>query len=66
MDSLRDLLHKIQTEDSEKAFRELFDLQYDRLFRLSFYYLQNDEWAKETAFEAYCRQGRSECSPGYE
>ncbi|MBP5344758.1 MAG: RNA polymerase sigma-70 factor [Bacteroidales bacterium] len=51
MDSLRDLLHKIQTEDSEKAFRQLFDLQYDRLFRLSFYYLQNDDWAKEVAMD---------------
>ena len=49
--SIQQLLHKIQDEDSETAFRQLFDLWYERLFRASFYLLQDDEWAKEVALD---------------
>ena len=46
-----ELLHKVQTEDSEIAFRQLFDQQYDRMFRLSYYFLQHDDWAQEVALD---------------
>ena len=45
------LLQKIRQEDSEQAFRCLFDLQYDRLFRIAFFYLQRDDWAEEVALD---------------
>ncbi|MCR5361453.1 MAG: sigma-70 family RNA polymerase sigma factor [Bacteroidales bacterium] len=45
------LLRQIKDEDSETAFRQLFDLQYDRLFRRAVFLLRNDDWAKEVALD---------------
>ncbi|MCR5395755.1 MAG: sigma-70 family RNA polymerase sigma factor [Bacteroidales bacterium] len=44
------LLYKIK-QDDERAFRELFDQQYDRLYRLAYYYLQRADWAEEVALD---------------
>ena len=46
-----ELLHKVQKEDSELAFRQLFDQQYDRMFRMAYFFLQRDEWAEEVALD---------------
>ena len=42
-----ELLKEIQKHDSQQAFRSLYDMYYDRFFRIAFYYLQRDEWAQE-------------------
>lgn len=47
----QELLHQIQRNDSEEAFRTLFDTQYDRMFRIAYYFLQDDEWAKEVVLD---------------
>lgn len=47
------LLKEIQTHDSEEAFRSLYNMYYDRLFRIAFYYLQRDEWAQETVLDVF-------------
>ena len=41
----------MQKEDSELAFRQLFDQQYDRMFRMAYFFLQRDEWAEEVALD---------------
>ena len=45
-----ELLKEIQKHDSQQAFRSLYDMYYDRFFRIAFYYLQRDEWAQEPRF----------------
>lgn len=50
---ITNLLKKIQKEDSEKAFRSLYDMYYDRFFRIAFYYLQRDEWAQEVTLDVF-------------
>lgn len=47
------LLNDIQKHDSEQAFRSLYNLYYDRFFRIAFYYLQRDEWAQEVALDVF-------------
>lgn len=48
-----DLLKEIQKHDSEQAFRSLYNLYYDRFFRIAFYYLQRDEWAQEVTLDVF-------------
>lgn len=50
MDAIN-LLIQMREEDSEPAFRALFDMQYPRLFRIAYYYLQDDNLAKETTLD---------------
>lgn len=45
------LLRQIREQDSEPAFRVLFDMHYERMFRIAYYLLQNDDWAKEVALD---------------
>lgn len=47
----KELLEEIRNNDSERAFRALFDLHYDRLFRVAIYFLQNDDLAKEVSLD---------------
>lgn len=51
MDQTSQLIHQIREQDSEPAFRALFDAQYPRMFRIAFYYLQNDDLAKEVTLD---------------
>lgn len=48
-----ELLKEIQKHDSQQAFRSLYDMYYDRFFRIAFYYLQRDEWAQEVIFRCF-------------
>ncbi len=38
-------------QDEEKAFEEVFNFYYPRLYRYAFRYLKNDFWAEELAME---------------
>lgn len=46
-----ELLRLIQEQDSEPAFRALFDLHYARMFRIAYYFLQDDDLAKEVTLD---------------
>lgn len=46
-----DLLQKIREQDSEPAFRALFDCHYARMFRIAYYYLQDNDLAKEVTLD---------------
>ena len=50
---LTELIKKIQKHDSESAFQELYDLCYNRFFRIAFFYLQRDEWAQEVVLDVF-------------
>ena len=47
------LLEEIKRHNSQTAFRELYDLYYNRLFRIAFYYLHTDEWAQEVVLDVF-------------
>ena len=48
-----DIYHHINLwlQDEEKAFEEVFNFYYPRLYRYAFRYLKNDFWAEELAME---------------
>lgn len=45
------MLRRIREQDSEPAFRALFDGQYPRLFRVAYFYLQAEDLAKEVTLD---------------
>lgn len=47
----QELLQQIRDNDSESAFKALFEGNYDRMFRIAVYFLQNDDWAKEVVLD---------------
>lgn len=47
------LFRLIKVEDSERAFHRLFTLHYERLYRIAFFYLQREDWAKEAALDVF-------------
>lgn len=45
------LLRQIREQDSEPAFRALFDRHYARMFRIAYYFLQDDDLAQEVTLD---------------
>lgn len=52
---VRRYLRQMKDEDSQRAFRSFYDLTYDRLFRIAFYYVKNEEWAQEIVLDVFMR-----------
>nr|WP_302828876.1 RNA polymerase sigma-70 factor [uncultured Bacteroides sp.] len=52
---VRRYLRQMKDEDSQRAFREFYDLTYDRLFRIAFYYVKREEWAQEIVLDVFMR-----------
>ncbi|MBQ9498772.1 MAG: RNA polymerase sigma-70 factor [Bacteroidaceae bacterium] len=50
---IRRYLRLMKEEDSETAFRDFFNLTYDRLFRIAYHYVKRDDWAQEVMLDAY-------------
>lgn len=48
-----ELLRQMQEQDSEPAFRILFDRHYARMFRIAYYFLQDDNLAKEVTLDVF-------------
>lgn len=46
-----ELLRQMREQDSEPAFRVLFDHHYARMFRVAYYFLQDDAMAKEVTLD---------------
>ena len=49
---------KISTEneqDSQSAFREFYDMTYDRLFRIAYYYTHHEEWSQEIVLDVFMK-----------
>lgn len=52
---VRRYLRQMKDEDSQRAFRGFYDLTYDRLFRIAYYYVKHDEWAQEIVLDVFMR-----------
>lgn len=47
------LLTKLKDHAIEDDFRRLYDLLYDRFFRIAIYYLKKEEWAQEVVLDVF-------------
>lgn len=50
---MKQLLHKIQYEDDQKAFRELYQLLFFRLYQFAFSYLKEKQNAEEIVNDVF-------------
>jgi RNA polymerase sigma-70 factor (ECF subfamily) len=47
------LLIELKRSESQQDFRLLYDLLYDRFFRIANYYLKREEWAQEVVMDVF-------------
>ena len=52
---VRKLLRQMQEWDSQTAFRKFYDLTYDRLFRIAYYYVKREEWSQEIVLDVFLK-----------
>ncbi|MBQ9884483.1 MAG: RNA polymerase sigma-70 factor [Bacteroidaceae bacterium] len=50
---IRRFLREMSEDSSEQAFRSFYDLTYDRLFRIAYYFVQNHDLAQEAVLDAF-------------
>lgn len=48
---VRRYLRKMSEQDSQTAFRDFYDMTYDRLFRIAYYYTHHEEWSQEIVLD---------------
>ena len=48
---VRKLLRRMKELDSQTAFRAFYDMTYDRLYRIAYYYVKREEWSQEIVLE---------------
>lgn len=51
--TISEALNFIKSESSERAFRFIFDTQYERMFRTAFFYTKDDEMAREVVLDVF-------------
>lgn len=52
---VRKLLRQMKNNDSQRAFRRFYDMTYDRLFRIAYYYTKHEEWAQEIVIDVFMK-----------
>ena len=52
---VRRYLRKMSEQDSQPAFREFYDMTYDRLFRIAYYYTHHEEWSQEIVLDVFMK-----------
>ena len=52
---VRKLLRQMKEWDSETAFHQFYNMTYDRLFRIAYYYVHRDEWAQEIVLDVFLK-----------
>ena len=52
---VRKLLRQMKEQDSQTAFRDFYDMTYDRLFRIAYYYVKQEEWSQEIVLDVFLR-----------
>lgn len=50
---IRRYLREMSEDSSEQAFHSFYDLTYDRLFRIAYYFVHNHDLAQETVLDAF-------------
>lgn len=52
---VRRYLRKMCEQDSQTAFRDFYDMTYDRLFRIAYYYTHHEEWSQEIVLDVFMK-----------
>lgn len=52
---VRRYLRQMKDENSEQAFRGFYELTYDRLFRIAYYYVKHKDGAQEIVLDVFMR-----------
>lgn len=52
---VRKLLRHMKELDSQTAFRDFYKMTYDRLFRIAYYYVKQEEWSQEIVLDVFMR-----------
>jgi RNA polymerase sigma-70 factor (ECF subfamily) len=50
---VRKLLRLMKESDSQIAFRNFYNMTYDRLFRIAYYFTKREEWSKEIVLDVF-------------
>ena len=56
---VRKLLRQMKELDSQTAFRDFYNMTYDRLFRIAYYYVKQEEWSQEIVLDVFLKRNRS-------
>lgn len=52
---VRKLLRQMKEQDSQHAFRDFYNMTYDRLFRIAYYYVKREEWSQEIVLDVFLK-----------
>lgn len=52
---VRKLLRRMKELDSQAAFRQFYNMTYDRLFRIAYYYVKQEEWSQEIVLDVFMK-----------
>lgn len=52
---VRKLLRRMKELDSQTAFRQFYDMTYDRLFRVAYYYVKQEEGSQEIVLDVFMK-----------
>lgn len=52
---VRKLLREMKETDSQTAFRNFYNMTYDRLFRIAYYYVKKEEWSQEIVLDIFLK-----------
>ena len=52
---VRKLLRRMKELDSQSAFRQFYDMTYDRLFRIAYYFVKQEEWSQEIVLDVFLK-----------
>ena len=52
---VRKLLRQKKELDSQTAFRDFYNMTYDRFFRIAYYYVKQEEWSQEIVLDVFLK-----------
>lgn len=52
---VRKLLRQMKEQDSQTAFRDFYNMTYERLFRIAYYYVKHEEWSQEIVLDVFMK-----------
>ena len=52
---VRKLLRQMKELDSQIAFRDFYNMTYDRLFRIAYFYVKHEEWSQEIVLDVFLK-----------
>lgn len=52
---VRKLLRLMKEQNSQTAFHSFYDMTYDRLFRIAYYFTKREEWSQEIVLDVFMK-----------